>query len=56
MISIIKNQNDNRYQINFWHKMEDIIFIMLFTVLAKCNEEINNYEDLVSTMSLYLKN
>ena len=38
MITIIKNQNDNRYQPNVRHKMEDIIFITLFAVLAKCNE------------------
>ena len=38
IITIIKNQNDNRYQPNVRHKMEDIIFITLFAVLAKCNE------------------
>ena len=38
MINIIKKQNDTRYQPNVKHKMEDIILITLFAVLAKCNE------------------
>lgn len=38
MISIIKKQNDSRYQPNVRHKMEDIILITLFAVLAKCDE------------------
>jgi predicted transposase YbfD/YdcC len=38
MISIIKKQEDTRYQPNVKHKMEDIILITLFAVLAKCNE------------------
>lgn len=38
MITIIKKQNDIRYQPNVRHKMEDIILITLFAVLAKCNE------------------
>ena len=38
MITIIKKQNDNRYQPNVRHKMEDIILITLFAVLAKCDE------------------
>lgn len=38
MITIIKKQNDTRYQPNIRHKMEDIILITLFAVLAKCNE------------------
>lgn len=38
MITIIKKQKDNRYQPNVKHKMEDIILITLFAVLAKCNE------------------
>lgn len=38
MITIIKKQNDTRYQPNTRHKMEDIILITLFAVLAKCNE------------------
>lgn len=38
MINIIKKQNDTRYQPNVKHKMEDIILITLFAMLAKCNE------------------
>lgn len=38
MIGIIKKQNDTRYNPNVKHKMEDIILITLFAVLAKCNE------------------
>jgi hypothetical protein len=38
MITIIKKQNDTRYQPNVKHKMEDIILITLFDVMAKCNE------------------
>lgn len=38
MITIIKKQNDTRYQPNIKHKMEDIILITLFAILAKCNE------------------
>ena len=38
MITIIKKQDDTRYQPNVKHKMEDIILITLFAVLAKCNE------------------
>lgn len=38
MINIIKQQNDTRYQPNVKHKMEDIILITLFAMLAKCNE------------------
>jgi len=38
MITIIKKQEDSRYQPNTKHKMEDIILITLFAVLAKCNE------------------
>lgn len=38
MIEIVKKQNDTRYQPNVKHKMEDIILITLFAVLAKCNE------------------
>ena len=38
MINIIKNQNDTRYKPNVRHKMEDIILITLFGVLAKCDE------------------
>ena len=38
MITIIKKQDDSRYQPNVKHKMEDIILITLFAVLAKCNE------------------
>ena len=38
MITIIRNQNDTRYKPNVRHKMEDIILITLFGVLAKCDE------------------
>lgn len=38
IITIIKQQKDTRYQPNVKHKMEDIILITLFAVLAKCNE------------------
>lgn len=38
MISIIRKQNDTRYQPNVKHKMEDIILITLFAIMAKCNE------------------
>ena len=38
MITIIKNQKDTRYAPNVRHKMEDVILITLFAVLAKCNE------------------
>ena len=38
MINIIKKQEDTRYAPNVKHKMEDIILITLFAVLAKCNE------------------
>ena len=38
MITIIKKQEDTRYQPNVRHKMDDIILITLFAVLAKCNE------------------
>lgn len=38
MINIIKKQNDTRYKPNVRHKMEDIILITLFGVLAKCDE------------------
>ena len=38
MINIIKNQTDTRYKPNVRHKMEDIILITLFGVLAKCDE------------------
>lgn len=38
MITIIKKQNDTRYEPNIKHKMEDIILITLFAILAKCNE------------------
>ena len=38
MINIIKKQNDTRYAPNVRHKMEDIILITLFAILAKCNE------------------
>lgn len=38
MIKIIKKQEDLRYQPNIKHKMEDIILITLFAILAKCNE------------------
>lgn len=38
MINTIKKQNDTRYQPNVRHKIEDIILITLFGILAKCNE------------------
>ena len=38
MITIVKKQEDTRYRPNVKHKMEDIILITLFAVLAKCNE------------------
>ena len=38
MINIIKRQDDTRYQPNVRHKIEDIILITLFALLAKCNE------------------
>lgn len=38
IITIVKKQNDTRYQPNVKHKIEDIILITLFAVLAKCNE------------------
>lgn len=38
MINIIKKQKDTRYAPNVRHKMEDVILITLFAVLAKCNE------------------
>lgn len=38
ILSIVKKQNDTRYQPNVKHKIEDIILITLFAVLAKCNE------------------
>lgn len=38
IISIVKKQKDTRYQPNVKHKMNDIILITLFAVLAKCNE------------------
>lgn len=38
MINIIKKQNDTRYAPNVKHKLEDIILITLFAILAKCNE------------------
>ena len=38
MIAIVKKQEDTRYRPNVKHKMEDIILITLFAVLAKCNE------------------
>lgn len=38
MINIVRNQKDTRYQPNVKHKMEDVILITLFAVLAKCNE------------------
>lgn len=38
MINIIKKQNDTRYQPNVRHKIEDIVLIVLFAILAKCNE------------------
>ena len=38
MITIIRRQNDERYQPNVRHKLEDIVLITFFAVLAKCNE------------------
>lgn len=38
IITIVKQQKDIRYQPNVKHKIEDIILITLFAVLAKCNE------------------
>ena len=38
MLTIVKKQNDTRYQPNVRHKIEDIILITLFGLLAKCNE------------------
>lgn len=38
MITIVKKQNDTRYKPNVKHKMEDIILITLFAILAKCDE------------------
>lgn len=38
IITIVKKQKDTRYQPNVRHKIEDIILITLFAVLAKCNE------------------
>ena len=38
IITIVKKQKDTRYQPNVKHKIEDIILITLFAVLAKCNE------------------
>ena len=38
MITIIRRQNDERYQPNVKHKLEDIVLITFFGVLAKCNE------------------
>lgn len=38
IITIIKKQEDTRYQPNVKHKIEDIILLTLFAVLAKCNE------------------
>ena len=38
MITIIKKQEDTRFKPNVRHKMEDIILITLFAILAKCNE------------------
>ena len=38
ILTIVKKQNDIRYQPNVKHKIEDIILITLFAVLAKCNE------------------
>lgn len=38
MVKIVSKQNDTRYIPNVKHKMEDIILITLFAVLAKCNE------------------
>lgn len=38
IITIIKKQEDTRYQPNVKHKIEDIILLTLFAVLTKCNE------------------
>lgn len=38
MITIIKKQEDSRYASNIKHKMEDVVLITLFVVLAKCNK------------------
>lgn len=38
MLAIVKKQNDTRYIPNVKHKMEDVILIALFAILAKCNE------------------
>ena len=38
ILTIVKKQNDTRYQPNVKHKIEDIILMTLFAVLAKCNE------------------
>lgn len=38
MITIIRRQSDERYQPNVKHKLEDIVLITFFGVLAKCNE------------------
>lgn len=38
ILTIVKKQNDTRYQPNVKHKIEDVILITLFAVLAKCNE------------------
>ena len=38
MILIVKKQEDTRDAPNIRHKMEDIILIVLFAILAKCNE------------------
>lgn len=35
IITIVKKQNDTRYQPNVKHKIEDIILITLFAVLTK---------------------
>ncbi len=36
IITIVKKQEDIRYQPNIKHKIEDIILITLFAILAKC--------------------
>ena len=38
IIAIVKKKKDTRYLPNVKHKIEDIILITLFAVLAKCNE------------------
>ena len=38
ILTIVKKQNNTRYQPNVKHKIEDIILMTLFAVLAKCNE------------------